>query len=62
MQTTPRHWIECYVEQGFWGREILATLSDITAHRSGKGVAQLKWPERLALVEALPRNPLNKIL
>lgn len=38
------------------------TLSDITAHLSEKGVAQFKWPERLALVEALPRNPLNKIL
>ena len=25
-------------------------------------VAQFKWPERLELVDALPRNPVGKIL
>ena len=27
-----------------------------------RGLAQFKWPERLELVEELPRNPVGKIL
>lgn len=37
-------------------------LADITAHLEAKGVARFKWPERIAVADALPRNPLNKIL
>jgi len=29
---------------------------------SAAGVARFMWPERLELVEALPRNPTGKVL
>ena len=38
------------------------SLADVAAWLETKGVARFKWPERLARVEALPRNPLNKVL
>lgn len=37
------------------------TLDDIKAHCDREGLAGFKWPERLILVEALPRNPLAKV-
>lgn len=38
------------------------TLADIQAHMAAGGVAKWKWPERLELMDALPRNPMNKVL
>ncbi len=38
------------------------SLSDLTALLSEKGVAKYKFPERLEVLEAIPRNPVGKIL
>ncbi|MBF6133840.1 acyl--CoA ligase [Nocardia otitidiscaviarum] len=38
------------------------TLADLVAHLRALEVASFKLPERLELVEALPRNPVGKIL
>ena len=38
------------------------TLDDLIERLSGEGVAKFKWPERLEVVEALPRNAIGKIL
>lgn len=38
------------------------TLEDLTAHLKGHDVAAFKLPERLRIIEALPRNPLGKVL
>jgi acyl-CoA synthetase (AMP-forming)/AMP-acid ligase II len=38
------------------------TLADIIAFLEEQGVAKIKHPEKLAVVEALPRNPLGKLL
>ena len=37
-------------------------LADLTEHLSGQHVAKFKWPERLELVDELPRNPVGKVL
>ncbi|MGJ6963400.1 class I adenylate-forming enzyme family protein [Streptosporangium sp. G11] len=37
-------------------------LASVVDHLRGRGIASYKLPERLKLVEALPRNPLGKIL
>ncbi|NNH71850.1 acyl--CoA ligase [Nocardia uniformis] len=37
-------------------------LEDLVAHLRGLDVASFKLPERLEIVEALPRNPVGKIL
>lgn len=37
-------------------------LHDLVEHLRGKGVASYKLPERLALVDALPRNALGKVV
>ncbi|MEU4535502.1 class I adenylate-forming enzyme family protein [Streptosporangium sp. NPDC023825] len=37
-------------------------LASVVEHLRGKGIASYKLPERLEIVEALPRNPLGKIL
>jgi acyl-CoA synthetase (AMP-forming)/AMP-acid ligase II len=37
------------------------TLDDICAHLDGKGAARFKWPERLVVLDALPRNALAKV-
>lgn len=36
------------------------TLSDITAIMKENDVAKYKWPERVKIVEAIPRNPVGK--
>ena len=41
---------------------VTLTLDDITAHFKAKGVATFKWPEKLKIVAALPRNPMNKVM
>ncbi|MBI3092148.1 MAG: AMP-binding protein [Candidatus Tectomicrobia bacterium] len=41
------------------GREL--SLADLTAYLEGRGLARYKFPERLEVIEALPRNPSNKI-
>jgi acyl-CoA synthetase (AMP-forming)/AMP-acid ligase II len=38
------------------------TLADIVAFLEQQGVSKIKHPEKLAVVEALPRNPLGKLL
>ncbi len=39
------------------------TLADLVAHlRDHHGAAAFKWPERLEMIDALPRNPVGKIL
>jgi acyl-CoA synthetase (AMP-forming)/AMP-acid ligase II len=37
-------------------------LEDVKAFLEDKGVAKFKWPERLELIDRLPRNPLNKVV
>ncbi|MEE3236916.1 MAG: class I adenylate-forming enzyme family protein [Pseudomonadota bacterium] len=37
-------------------------LDSVTDFLARKGVAKIKWPEKLVTIEALPRNALNKIL
>lgn len=37
-------------------------LADITAYLKEKNVAVYKWPEILYIAEAIPRNPMNKIV
>ncbi len=38
------------------------SLADLTGFMADHQVAKFKWPERLELVEALPRNPVGKVL
>ena len=38
------------------------TLEDIKSYFNQKKVAKFKWPERLHLTEALPRNAMNKVV
>lgn len=38
------------------------TLIDVIAALAEKGVAKFKWPERLEIVDELPRNAIGKIL
>jgi len=38
------------------------TLDSVIERLSAEGVAKFKWPERLEIVEELPRNPIGKIL
>ncbi len=37
-------------------------LADINQHLNTSGLARFKWPERLVLRDALPRNPMGKVL
>jgi non-ribosomal peptide synthetase component E (peptide arylation enzyme) len=38
------------------------TLDDITTYLQQQHIAVIKLPERLHVVEALPRNPLGKVM
>lgn len=38
------------------------TLEDLTSFLSDNGLAKYKWPERLEIVDQLPRNSLNKVV
>ncbi|MGJ8562797.1 MAG: class I adenylate-forming enzyme family protein [Alphaproteobacteria bacterium] len=38
------------------------TLEDIKNYLAEKKVAKFKWPERLHVMNALPRNPMNKVV
>ncbi len=38
------------------------TLDELNAHLKAHDIATFKLPEKLRIVEALPRNPLNKVL
>ena len=42
------------------GKEI--TLSEISGYLDQLNVAKFKWPEKLQILEALPRNPMNKVV
>jgi len=37
------------------------TLTDVTAHLSGAGLARQKWPEEVRVVDALPRTASGKV-
>ncbi|MFT5033933.1 MAG: non-ribosomal peptide synthetase component E (peptide arylation enzyme), partial [Bacteroidia bacterium] len=38
------------------------TLESVCKYLSERGIAKFKLPERLELCEALPRNPLGKVV
>ena len=38
------------------------TLGDLVAHCASAGLSRYKHPERLVVVDALPRNPTGKVL
>ncbi len=38
------------------------TLPQLTEHLAALGVAVFKWPERLVVLPALPRNPVGKLV
>ncbi|MCP4352005.1 MAG: acyl--CoA ligase [Desulfobacterales bacterium] len=38
------------------------SLKDITSYLAEKGIAKYKYPERLEITDALPRNPVGKIV
>ena len=38
------------------------TLEDLTAWLSGEGIARIRWPERLVLIDALPLTPTRKVV
>jgi len=38
------------------------TLEELNAHLQAQDLATFKLPEKLRIVEALPRNPLGKVL
>jgi len=38
------------------------TLEAVIAHLRGKKIASYKLPEKLAIIDVLPRNPVGKIL
>ena len=38
------------------------TLEDIKTYLEAKKVAKFKWPERLHIMDALPRNAMNKVV
>ena len=42
------------------GKEI--TLSGLSDYLGELNVAKFKWPEKLQILEALPRNPMNKVV
>ena len=42
--------------------EAVVTLEEIVAYLRNVGIATFKLPERLEIRDALPRNPLGKIL
>ncbi|MCY4238223.1 MAG: class I adenylate-forming enzyme family protein [Rhodospirillaceae bacterium] len=37
------------------------TFDDVTAYLSNKGVAKMRWPERLEIIEEMPMTPTRKI-
>ena len=38
------------------------TLEDVTSYVKEQGIAVYKFPERLEIIDAIPRNPVGKIL
>jgi acyl-CoA synthetase (AMP-forming)/AMP-acid ligase II len=38
------------------------SLAELVSHCRDEGLARFKWPERLQLVDVLPRNPMGKVL
>ena len=38
------------------------SLEEVCAHLAERGVAKVKWPERLETVEAMPMTPTRKII
>jgi acyl-CoA synthetase (AMP-forming)/AMP-acid ligase II len=50
----------CAVVVPKFGRGV--TLQSLQKHFESRGLAVFKWPERLRIVERLPRNPVGKVL
>ncbi|MEP3890305.1 MAG: class I adenylate-forming enzyme family protein [Hellea sp.] len=50
----------CAVVVPYEGQSV--TLEDIKNYLDEKKVAKFKWPERLHIMEALPRNAMNKVV
>jgi len=50
----------CIVVVPVQGEEV--TLEEINAFLAEKDIAKYKYPEKLIVVESLPRNPLNKVI
>jgi len=48
------------LQKGLWWQEL--TLEDLKSYLNEKKVAKFKWPERLHIIEALPRNAMNKVV
>ncbi len=40
----------------------VVSLDELRVFLEARGVAKFKWPERLAMVDALPRNTMNKVV
>ncbi|WP_372780010.1 class I adenylate-forming enzyme family protein [Litorivivens sp.] len=38
------------------------SVEDLSSHLENCGLAKFKWPEKVVAIEALPRNPLGKVL
>ncbi|MDX9760977.1 MAG: AMP-binding enzyme [Desulfomonilia bacterium] len=38
------------------------TLGDVTSFMEDQGMAVYKFPERLEIIDAIPRNPVGKVL
>ena len=47
---------------GAEGEHDLLTLAELAEHCQSKGLARQKIPEQIELVDALPRNPMGKLL
>jgi acyl-CoA synthetase (AMP-forming)/AMP-acid ligase II len=43
-------------------KDATLTLDDLTALLTEKGVAKYKFPERMEIIDAIPRNPVGKIM
>jgi len=41
--------------------DVELALAEVTSFLKDQGVAKFKWPERLEIIDSLPRNPLNKV-
>jgi acyl-CoA synthetase (AMP-forming)/AMP-acid ligase II len=44
------------------GEGATLTLDDVKAFMESEGVANYKWPERIEIVEEIPRNPVGKVI
>ena len=38
------------------------SLEDLSAYMEEEKIAKFKWPEKLTVIDALPRNAMNKVM